>query len=94
MSKRDQRVTQWMSQRTSTDGSARNSSHESSIGCSTAPVVRNVQVARSARRGTEPACSTGHFFVAYWPGGRRAGSMPSALALRSAVERKSPMPLR
>ena len=51
MSKRDQRVTQWMSVRISTDGSSRNASHESSSGSSTAPEVRNVQVARSARRG-------------------------------------------
>ena len=65
MSKRDQRVTQWMSVRISTDGSSRKASHESSSGSSTAPDVRNVQVARSARRGIEPACSTGHLAVAY-----------------------------
>ncbi len=29
---------------------------------------------RGRRSGTEPACSTGHFSVRYWPGGRRAGS--------------------
>ena len=94
MSKRDQRVTQWMSLRTSIEGRAWNSSHESESGSSTAPDVVNVQVARSARRGTAPACSTGHLAVAYWPGGRRAASTPSAFALRSAVERKSPMPVR
>ena len=31
------------------------------------------QTTRSTR-GTEPACSTGHFSVRYWPGGRRLGS--------------------
>ena len=92
MSKRDQRVTQWMSVRISTDGRSLNSSHESSRGCSTAPEVRNVQVAKSARPGIDPACSTGHLAVAYWPGGSRSGSTPIDLALRSAVERNNPMP--
>src|SRR5829696_5189940 len=52
---------------------------------STSPKTRNVHVARSVR-GTEPACSTGHFSVRYWPGGRRAGSYPSSCTLRSAFD--------
>ena len=73
MSKRLQRVTQWMSTVTSVDGSCFSSSHESWIGFSTSPQTRKSQVARSTF-GTVPACSTGHFSVRYCPGGSRAGS--------------------
>src|SRR5437764_777092 len=38
--------------------------------------------------GTSPACSTGHFSVRYWPGGRRAGSYPASRTLSSAFARK------
>src|SRR3954452_4322919 len=62
-----------------------NSSQPSSSSFSTSPKTRNVHVARSVC-GTEPACSTGHFSVRYWPGGRRAGSYPSSCTLRSAFD--------
>src|SRR5438128_7747017 len=52
--------------------------------------MRSRQVARSMA-GTSPACSTGHFSVRYWPGGRRAGSYPASRTLFSAFERKSGM---
>ena len=73
MSNFDQRVTQWMSCVCSVRGSAFSSSQESVTGFSTSPETSNVHVARSVD-GTEPACSTGHFSVRYWPGGSRAGS--------------------
>ena len=73
MSNFDQRVTQWMSCVCSVRGSAFSSSQESVSGLSTSPETSNVHVARSVD-GIEPACSTGHFSVRYWPGGRRAGS--------------------
>jgi len=44
LSRRDQRVTQWMSQCTSVRGSARNSSQVHETSCSTRPKHRNVQV--------------------------------------------------
>ncbi len=72
-SKRLQRVTQWMSSVTSVRGSALSSSQVSRSGVSTSPETVKSQVARSVC-GTDPACSTGHFSVKYWPGGKRAGS--------------------
>ncbi len=73
MSNFDQRVTQWMSCVCSVLGSAFSSSQESVSSFSTSPKTRKVQVARSTL-GIDPAWSTGHFSVRYWPGGRRAGS--------------------
>src|SRR5829696_6773934 len=84
-SNRDQRVTQWMSCTFPPRGRRLNSSQLNSSSFSTSPKTRNVHVARSVR-GTEPACSTGHFSVRYWPGGRRAGSYPSSCTLRSAFD--------
>ncbi len=86
MSKRLQRVTQWMSVVISRLGSAVNSSHESVIGLSTSPKTRRSHVARSVC-GTVPACSTGHFSVRYWPGGSRSGSYPASSTFRIARER-------
>ncbi len=73
VSKRLQRVTQWMSVVISRVGSAVNSSQERVIGLSTSPKTLKSQVARSVF-GTVPACRTGHFSVRYCPGGRRSGS--------------------
>src|SRR5207247_642105 len=84
-SKRDQRVTQWMSCTFSARGSSPNCSQESSSSFSTSPKTRNVHVARSTS-GTEPACSTGHFSVRYCPGGSRAGSYPASSTFRSALD--------
>src|SRR5215204_6481995 len=83
-SKRLQRVTQWMSCTFSAFGSALSSSQLSVIGVSTSPKTRKSHVARSVS-GTEPACSTGHFSVRYWPGGRRAGSYPASATFFSAL---------
>ena len=49
----DQRVTQWMSERTVTRGNRRNSSHVQVISRSTSPKHRNVQRAGS-KRGVSP----------------------------------------
>src|SRR5262249_16279923 len=65
-----------------------NSSHESRIGFSTAPSTEKSHVARSVA-GIDPACSTGHLSVRYWPGGRRAGSYPASLTFRSALPRNT-----
>src|SRR6188472_40883 len=85
VSKRLQRVTQWMSVVTSVAGSALSSSHESVIGFSTSPKTLKSQVARSVS-GTVPACSTGHFSVRYCPGGSRAGSNPASATFCSALD--------
>src|SRR5580765_6025345 len=90
VSKRLQRVTQWMSTVTSRLGSSRSCSHVRVRGCSTSPDTVKAQVARSTF-GTEPAWRTGHFSVRYWPGGRRAASYPALRTLSSAFERKSGM---
>ena len=60
-------------------------SHVSIRGGSTSPDTARLHVARSTS-GTEPACSTGHFSVRYWPGGRRAGSYPASATLASALD--------
>ena len=74
-SNRLQRVTQWMSCVTSTRGSSFSCCQVSVTGVSTSPETRKSQPSRSAGYvATEPAWSTGHFSVRYWPGGSRAGS--------------------
>src|SRR5205823_2690262 len=88
VSKRLQRVTQWMSCTFSVAGSAVSSSQLSCSSLPTWPKTRRSQVARSVD-GKEPACNTGHFSVRYWPGGRRAGSKPASWTFCSALERKS-----
>src|SRR5262249_57685678 len=54
-------------------GSARNSFHDHIAGWSTAPVIVNVQLSRSAV-GVGPADNTGKSSTTYWPGGIRLGS--------------------
>src|SRR5712692_6884699 len=71
LSYRLQRVTQWMSDVTSTRGSPRNSFHVQETSLSTRPKHRKVQVCRSAR-GVSPYVRTGHFCVSTCPGGRRS----------------------
>jgi folate-binding protein YgfZ len=57
-------------------------------------VTRKVQLSRVSYRGTDPAWSTGHFSVKYWPGGRRAGSNPASATFFSALERNTLSSLR
>src|SRR4051794_26604900 len=71
-----QRVTQWMSTVTSVCGSAISSSQESCSSSSTWPKSWKSQVERSIG-GLGPTVRTGKRSVRYWPGGTRAGSMPS-----------------
>ncbi len=74
-SNRLHRVTQWMSCVTSTRGSSLSCSQVSVSGVSTSPETVKSQPARSCVYfAAEPAWSTGHFSVRYWPGGSRAGS--------------------
>src|SRR3954452_1601045 len=77
----DQRVTQWMSVRTSRWGSAISSSQVSRTSFSTSPKMRRSQLARS-KRGFGPTVSTGKRSVRYWPGGTRSGAIPSFSAWR------------
>src|SRR5208282_2402461 len=87
-SKRLQRVTQCMSAVTAFIGRRANSSHVSRTGRSTSPVMRKSHVLGS-KRGTGPSCSTGHFSVADWPGGRRPASrMARSSCLRSVLSPK------
>src|SRR5256714_15636906 len=62
-----------MSDRISSLGSARNSSHDHDAGSSTAPVIENVHVSRDTE-GVGPADNTGKSSTTYWPGGIRLGS--------------------
>src|SRR5688500_1592746 len=73
---------------TSTVGRSRNCFQSSLSSRSTSPQTRKSQVARSVC-GTEPACSTGHFSVRYWPGGSRAGSYPASITFFSALDRNT-----
>src|SRR5437764_10565159 len=68
-------------------GSACSSSYVSVRGASTSPPILKSHVARSVC-GTEPACSTGHFSVRYWPGGSRLGSYPASTTFFSALDLK------
>jgi hypothetical protein len=86
VSKRLQRVTQWMSVVISRVGSAMKSSQESVIGFSTSPKILRSHVARSVF-GKVPAWRTGHFSVRYWPGGRRAGVVAGCSFLGSLLGR-------
>src|SRR5437879_3430076 len=79
-----------MSQVISVLGSAWSSSHVSVTGRSTSPKTRKSHVARAVS-GTEPAWSTGHLSVRYWPGGRREGSSPRSTSFSSAFDRKRGM---
>ena len=83
-SKRLQRVTQWMSWVCVVRGSALSSSQVRRIGSRPLPRRRSPR-SRDRCSGSSPACRTGHFSVRYWPGGRRAGSYPAAMTLRSAL---------
>src|SRR5262245_15468180 len=81
LSRRDQRVTQWMSHVTSVIGSRRNSSQVHDTSFSTSPKQRNVQV-RGSKRGVSPYVSTGHFVVTLCPGGTRAATLgPTAFVV-------------
>src|SRR5712691_4820433 len=71
LSNRLQRVTQWMSDVTSTLDSSRNSFHVQETSSPTRPKHRNVQVLVSPR-GASPYVRTGHFCVRTCPGGRRS----------------------
>jgi hypothetical protein len=88
VSKRLQRVTQWMSIVTSVCGSAWSSAYVSVTGSSTSPKTLKSHAARSVF-GTLPAWRTGHFSVRYWPGGRRPGSSPLSTSFFSARDRKN-----
>src|SRR5262245_26169586 len=74
LSRRDQRVTQWMSHVTSVIGSRRNASQVHDTSLQTSPKHRNVQV-RGSKRGVSPYVSTGHFVVTLCPGGTRAATL-------------------
>jgi hypothetical protein len=76
LSRRDQRVTQWISHATSVMGRRRNSSHVHDTSFSTSPKQRNVQVCGS-KRGVAPYVSTGHFVVNLCLGGTRAATFGS-----------------
>ena len=66
----DQRVTQWMSVVSFSDGSARNSSQVQLFG-SRPPSIENVHLGSDVR-GVGPADRTGKSRVTYWPGGTRS----------------------
>src|SRR5262245_42492042 len=70
-------------------GRALSSSQVRRSGLSTSPDTKKSQVERSYV-GTEPAWSTGHLSVRYWPGGSRAGSYPASTTFRSALPRNTP----
>src|SRR5919204_5774530 len=71
-------VTSWL-------GSSSSWSQVRVIDSSTSPKTLRSHTARSTF-GTEPACSTGHFSVRYWPGGSRAGSYPASATFASAFD--------
>lgn len=68
--KRDQRVTQWKSEKTLTLGSFWSSSQVKDKGFSTSPPISSFHVPLGTS-GTSLACSTGHFRVRLCPGGIR-----------------------
>ena len=85
-SKRLQRVTQWMSCVELARGSAPNCSQlELDL---LLDLAEDAKAPRRRGRSSAPgaACSTGHFFVMYWPGGSRSGSIPAARAFLSAID--------
>ncbi len=87
VSNRLHRVTQWMSCVTSTFGSLFSSAHVRVRSESTWPHTLKSQPVRSVGYSAmAPACSTGHFSVRYWPGGRRDGSYPASSTFRSALD--------
>src|SRR6185437_12409319 len=87
-SKRLQRVTQWMSCTFELRGSSLNACQSSSSSSSTSPCTRSDHVSRFVS-GTDPACSTGHLSVRYWPGGRRPASKPASRTFFSALARNT-----
>src|SRR5215207_2789441 len=64
----DHLVTQWMSLVTSSEGNARNSSHDHVLGASTSPAIVKLH-AESRVRGVGPAERTGKPSTRYCPGG-------------------------
>src|SRR5918996_1646606 len=65
----DHLVTQWMSLVISSEGKARNSSHDHILGPSTSPSIVKSHSARGVR-GVGPAERTGKPSTRYWPGGK------------------------
>src|SRR5215213_10265577 len=87
----DHLVTQWMSLVISSEGNARNSSHDQVLGPSTSPSIVRLHSARGVR-GVGPAERTGKPSTRYWPGGTR--SSPSARLRRPRKPREmNPLPI-
>src|SRR5215211_6269367 len=86
----DHLVTQWMSLVTSSEGKARNSSHDHVLGPSTSPSIVKSHSSRGVR-GVGPAERTGKPSTRYWPGGILTS--PSARLRRPRKPREMNPPL-
>src|SRR5215204_6159814 len=86
----DHLVTQWMSLVISSEGKARNSSHDHVLGPSTSPSIVKSHSSRGVR-GVGPAERTGKPSTRYWPGGIRTS--PSARLRRPRKPREMNPPL-
>src|SRR5215218_396590 len=86
----DHLVTQWMSLVISSEGNARNSSHDHALGSSTSPSIVRLHSARGVR-GVGPADRTGKPSTRYWPGGIRTS--PSGCLRRPRKPREMNPPL-
>src|ERR671912_2146323 len=82
----DHLVTQWMSLVISSEGKARNSSHDQVLGPSTSPSIVKSHSSRGVR-GVGPAERTGKPSTRYWPGGTRS-EVPSGSRRRPRKPRE------
>src|SRR5215208_3024971 len=88
----DHLVTQWMSRVISSEGNARNSSHDHVFGSSTSPSIEK-RHSESGVRGVGPAERTGKPSTRYWPGGTRSEA-PSGSRRRPRKPREmNPLPM-
>src|SRR5687768_10374331 len=86
----DHSVTQWMCLVVSSEGKARNSSHDHVLVLSTSPSIVKSHSSRGVR-GVGPAERTGKPSTRYWPGGTRTS--PSACLRRPRKPREMNPPL-
>src|SRR5215210_798320 len=88
----DHFVTQWMSRVISSDGRARNSSHDHVFGLSTSPSIEKLH-SESGVRGVGPAERTGKPSTRYCPGGTRSEAPSGCRRLPRQPREMNPLPI-